>query len=235
MKQQLTVQAGDLIVQQKDNTWSAVKILAIDSWGPGILTAYCQIYRPVSTKPTIASLATTEVSIGLAPIDAWSFSEGWECIGNSVPSADELSCYLEHLKLTDFPRYASVTGQDIESIVHRANEHYKQGYALDDQGNKMEAITEYSRALELFPLYYEALDNRGLIHMELGNYREALQDFDQSLRIHPHGFEAFISRGKCFLKLDDLIAAEKVFREGMSAFHEHRETFRALLIHVHEL
>ncbi|AKJ27044.1 hypothetical protein AAW51_0353 [Caldimonas brevitalea] len=143
--------------------------------------------------------------------------------------------FVEYLKLTDFPRYISFTGQDSKEIVRKANEHYKLAYTLGDQGKRTEAIAEYSQPIELFPLFYEAIDNRAFIYMELGKIREALRDFEQSLRVNPNGMAAFFSKGECLMKLGDLKAAKDIFQEGQTRFPEQRATFTKFLEQVRAL
>ena len=231
-KQRLTPKAGDLIVQQGKGGWSAIKILAVDPWPDGTSTAHCLTYKSVPTKPTAESLQQAKVLAWHAPIAAESFSNGWEVIGNQVPSKDELVGFVEYLKLTDFPRYISFTGQDTKEVVRKANEHYSRAYALGEKGKKAESIDEYSKAIDLFPLFYEAIDNRAFTYMELGRVREALQDFEQSLRVNPNGMAAFFSKGECLMKIGDLKAAAAIFREGQTRFPEQRAMFTKFLEQV---
>jgi tetratricopeptide (TPR) repeat protein len=160
---------------------------------------------------------------------ASSFGSGWERIANQPVSKEELVGFVEYLKLTDFPRYVSFTGQDSKQIVRKANEHYKRAYSLGEQGKRVEAIAEYSHAIDLFPLFYEAIDNRAFTYMELGKYKEALADFELSLRVNPNGMAAFFSKGECLLRLGQASAAEAIFSEGVTRFPEQRATFKKYL------
>lgn len=230
--QPLIVKAGDLIIQKDKSGWSAIKILAVDPWPDGSAAAHCLTYETTSSKPTFESLKAAKVRIWHAPINASSFKD-WELVGNQAPSKDEFSGFIEYLKLTDFPRYVSFTGQDSREIVRRANEHYQKAYALGDQGKRAEAIAEYGKAIDLFPLFYEAIDNRAFTYMEL--VPEALQDFEASLRVNPNGMAAFFSKGECLMKLGQLKAAEAVFQEGQTKFPEKRALFTKFLEQVRAL
>jgi tetratricopeptide (TPR) repeat protein len=231
----LRVKPGDLIVQQANEGWAAIKILAVDTWPDGTSAAHCLTYIPTPGKPTVETLKSAKVRVWHAPINAGSFSKGWELIGNQAPSKDELVGFVEYLKLTDFPRYISFTGQDSKEIVRKANEHYKRAYALGDQGRRKEAIAAYSEAIDLFPLFYEALDNRAFTYMELGRFEDALRDFEQSLRVNPGGMAAFFSKGECLMKLRQFKAAESVFQEGVTRFPEKRAMFQQFLDRVRAL
>ncbi len=234
-RENLSVKPGDLIVQHDKNGWAAIKILAVDPWLDGTAAAHCLTYKAMPNKPTIESLRQAPVLVWHAPIAASSFNQGWERIGNQAPSKDELAGFVEYLKLTDFPRYVAFTGQDSSEIVRQANEHFKRANALANQDKRMEAIAEYSQAIELFPLFYEAMDNRAFTYMELGRNREALRDFEQSLLVNPNGMAAFFSKGECLMKLGDLKAAEAIFQEGQSRFPEQRAMFKKFLEQVRAL
>jgi tetratricopeptide (TPR) repeat protein len=234
LPQTLVVKPGDLITKKEKDGWAAIKILAVDPWPDGSAAAHCLTYESAASKPTIGSLKQASVRVWHAPIDAGSFKD-WELIGNQPPSKEELSGFVHYLKLTDFPRYVSFTGQDSKEIVRKANEHYKKAYALGDRGKRAEAISEYSKAIDLFPLFYEAIDNRAFTYMELGRVQEALQDFEASLRVNPDGMAAFFSRGECLMKLGRLTAAEAVFVEGQTKFPDKRALFAKFVERVRAL
>ena len=234
-RQPLVVQPGDVIVQQGDRGWSAVLILEVDRWPDGSAAAHCLSYDAVATRPTLASLAQAPVRIRHAPIAAASFAAGWTLIGRRPVTTEDRDGFLEYLKLTDFPRYVALSGVDTAALVAAANAHYQQAYALGEQGQRLEAIAEYSRAIDLFPLFHEAIDNRAFTSMELGRHDEALRDFEASLRVHPDGVAAFFSRGECLMKLGRLDEAEAVFLHGLDRLPEQRALFTDFLGRVRTL
>lgn len=221
----LSVKSGDMIVQQRDGMWRAVKVLAVDNWGDGTQAAHCMSYAPTPTKPTPESLMGEKVHVWHVPINARTFRSGWQLIGNKSPSARELAGFHEYLKRTDFPRYLTVTGKDVDTIIAAANGHYKRANSLGNSGKPREALIEYDKAIELFPLFYEAIDNQAFTYMELGEFETALKAFEDSLRVNPNGVTAFFSRGECLLKLGHLERAEAVFEEGIVKFPEQRDLF----------
>lgn len=226
----LRVATGDLITQQdEDGRWSVIKILCVDQWPDGSAAAHCRTYMPVDRRPTTSDLATLRVRVGHAPIAAGSFARGWKRIGNQPVVPEDIDGFLVYLKLTDFPRYLKVSGEDAGRIISAANEHYRHACALGDEGRRQEAIAEYDRAIDLFPMFYEAIDNRAFTFMELGDYRTALAGFQDSLRMHPDGMAAFFSRGECLLRLKQYAEAEAVFAAGLERFPEHREQFAKFL------
>jgi tetratricopeptide (TPR) repeat protein len=220
------VAPGDVIARQDSSSlWHVVKILDVDWIPDGPSTAHCLRYNAAHDKPTADSLATLGVQIWHYPVSAASFDSGWTHISNEAVSKDELEGFIEYLKHTDYLRYIALTKQDLKEVVRKANEHYQRACGLGDQGQRAEAIAEYSEAIDLFPLFYEAIDNRAFTYMELGNYKEGLADFERSLRVNPNGVAAFFSKGECLLRLGQIAQAEAVFAEGVTRFPEQRADF----------
>jgi tetratricopeptide (TPR) repeat protein len=229
----LNIRPGDILIQRAgDGAWRTVRILEVDEAPDGGSVAHCLSYEPSKTKPTMVALAQLPVRIGHAPILASSFASGWERLGNQPVSEDELQGFVEYLKHTNFPRYLRLTGQVGKKLVAKASEHYKLANSLGEQGKRNEAIAEYTAAVDLFPLFYEAIDNRAFTYMELGKYEDALQDFELSLQVNPEGVHAFFSKGECLMKLGRLREAEAIFEQGVARFPEQRDLFSKFLQQV---
>lgn len=221
----LEVSAGDVITQkQDDGSWATILILLVDTWPNGSKAAHCRTFENSASKPDMKAVSRLAIRVGHAPIDAASFAD-WERVGNRAVRDADLDGFKVYLKYTDFPRYLEFTGQDPDKIVSAANAHYKRGYALSDEGKRREAIAEYDKAVELFPLFYEAIDNRAFLHMELGDYRTALAGFEESLRVEPNGEAAFFSRAECHLRLGEFDQAASQFTEGAKKFPANRAQF----------
>ncbi|MET3474941.1 tetratricopeptide repeat protein [Variovorax atrisoli] len=223
---------GDVLAYRSDNAWRAVWVLEVDPWPDGTSVAHCLSYQPLDQKPTVESLKHAEVLIWHSPIDADGVSRGSELIGNRQPAEDDLIGFAEYLRLTDFPRYLELMGQDGHEIVREANAHYLRGNELCEQGRKQEGIAEYDAAVELFPLFFEAIDNRAFTRMELGDFQGALEDFEQSLQVNPDGEAAFFSKGECLMRLGQLAAAESIFKEGRERFPGKKALFDEFLERV---
>lgn len=216
---------GDVLVGQKtDKSWSVVKILAIDEWPDSSQVFHCMVYEPSPERPIAEAIESLKVVIWHAPVDAQAYV-GWEILCSEPVRDCELEGLHEYLKLTDFSRYATATGQDVRTLMSQANELYRRACALGETGDRHGAIDLYTSAIDIFPLFYEAIDNRAFIHMELGDYAAALQGFEESLRVNPNGNAAFFSRGECLMKLGLLDEAVATFEEGLTRFSEHRDLY----------
>lgn len=220
--QQLAVKAGDVLIQpqQDGQGWLALKVFAVEG-----ATAHCLTYEPVQRKPTLESLAQAAVRMAHAPRAAASLADGWELAGNQPATARE----LQGLKYMDFELYVRLTGQDAAAIMRKAEEHFERACVHGAEGRSIEAINEYGKAIELYPLYTEALDKRAFAFMELGLHEKALRDLEESLYINPEGMSAFFCKGECLMKLGHLDEAEAIFIEGQERFPEHASRFNEFL------
>lgn len=224
------MKAGDVLINQRpDGDWTVTKILVVDRWEDGSETFHCRLYKPMQDKPSVDVLSTLPCLAMHAPIAAESYRPDHQILCSLPVTYEELEGFHEYLRQTDFARYAEATGQDIHALVSQANSHYQAALVLGDSGKSQEAIDEYTKAIDLFPPFFEAMDNRGLTYMELNDFNAAARDFEESLRIHPNGHVAFFSRGECLLKMGNLDQAKIVFQEGATRFAEHRETYLRFL------
>jgi protein O-mannosyl-transferase len=66
-----------------------------------------------------------------------------------------------------------------------AKSHYFYGTLLASRGDDAGAMTEYDRAIEIFPAYSEAFHNRGNALARLGRREEAIESFRGCLRFDP--------------------------------------------------
>lgn len=221
------IRAGDVITQDKGHKgWSVIKVLLIDEmagYGP---TFHCLTYDSSTVLPTMDSVRQLPVRIYHAPVAGTAFARGWTVLGNEAASQEELVGFIEYLKLTDFPRYLAFTGQDSKELVGRANALYREACRLGDEGRRVDAIRIYDEVIDIFPLFFEAIDNRAFTFMELGDYQTALSGFEDSLRINPDGTAAFFSRAECLLRLGRFEMARDLFSEGIGRFPEQQEMFR---------
>lgn len=221
----MSLKAGDVIVQHSPTGWATIKIIAVDTWPDGTETAHCIVYESISERPKLAGTSSLAKKVMHAPIAAASFETGWELLGNlPVVEADQEG-FVVYLKHTDFARYLSLTGQKVEDVVGEANRHYQQGIAFGEAGNHERAIAAYGKAIDLFPLFFEAIDNQAFSYMDLGRYDIALGIFETSLEVNPDGMAAFFSRGECLLRLGRLDEAAAIFKEGQDRFPEERALF----------
>jgi Zn-dependent protease len=84
------------------------------------------------------------------------------------------------------------------SSMYASAYHYNRGNILAEEGQYDQAIPEFTKALEINPMYIEAYLNRGAAYIATGQYDEALSDFNKVIEIEPGHAEAYKNRGIAF-------------------------------------
>ncbi|KAL9646469.1 hypothetical protein ABK040_006465 [Willaertia magna] len=111
--------------------------------------------------------------------------EGATFYFNELPSSEEKIGFLTYLEMTDKKRYLEEKfGKTIDEIIHEANELFKKGNSAMDDGDFSLAIVHFTEAFEMLPTFYECLDNKALILMDLNRFEEAIDLWEQSLQIN---------------------------------------------------
>ena len=118
--------------------------------------------------------------------------------------------------------------QDVDEIVEYANLFFNQGNKLSDCKKYNEAINKYTKAIEILPSFYEAIDNRAFCYMDLGKIEEAIKDFKASLVIEPNNFTAIFSIGECYIKLGEFLKSKEYFELANKINPDNKETKKFL-------
>jgi tetratricopeptide (TPR) repeat protein len=77
------------------------------------------------------------------------------------------------------------------SAVAVVNEIYNRGNMLFKQGNYLEALLNYEKAIKLNSSYPKAHNNAGITCIQLQRYDEAMQHFKEAIKIDPNFIEAY--------------------------------------------
>jgi len=84
-----------------------------------------------------------------------------------------------------------------------ADEYYNRGLAQSRQGNLPEAISDYTKAIEIKPDYAEAYYNRGLAYGRQGNHPQAISEYTKAIEIKPDYAEAYKSRWASYFMIKE--------------------------------
>ena len=86
-------------------------------------------------------------------------------------------------------------------VVHKspkkAKPYYNRGVAYDDQGSIQQAISDYTKAIEINPNLAEPYNNRGNAYKQ-GNFIQAISDFAKAIELNPNYTEAYSNRGAAY-------------------------------------
>jgi hypothetical protein len=88
-----------------------------------------------------------------------------------------------------------------------AQAHLKQGDAYVEQGQWDEAITEYSKAIELDPELAEAYSSRGYAYVCKLELDKAMADCNRAIELDPNFARAYYNRGYAYLEKGEVIEA----------------------------
>ena len=148
---------GDIYYSESEGKYYPFRVLRIDRDFP---VFHVLTYYPIQEKPTTKNFNELEVFIWHTPIA--NLDEATFLINQPVRD-EELHGYYTYLKMTHFQRYIEETGQNLDDVTNQATSAFREALALSDEGKIGEAIQKYSEAFDLFPLFYEALDNRAFL------------------------------------------------------------------------
>jgi dienelactone hydrolase len=84
---------------------------------------------------------------------------------------------------------------DPKTVVGSSSVLSSKGIQSLDSGNVDEAISFFSKAIEINPKYSEAYLNRGNAYRRKGQYDQAISDYNKALEINPRSDEAHYHRG----------------------------------------
>jgi len=193
-------QAGDVFYTEKEGQFSIFKLIKHDI---EFKTYHVKIYNPVDILPQKEHLGSLKVMTYHAPIDENGF-ENPQLISPSDLEEDDLLGYLEYIKQTG----------NINEVIQYASKYYQEAYQLSSQKKHELAIVKYSKAIELVPNFFEAIDNRAFCKMDLGRCEEAIEDFKLSLTVNSDSFLAIFSIGECYFKLGEYPKAKEYFEQA---------------------
>ncbi len=114
------------------------------------------------------------------------------------------------------PRAVSVA-EAAQKVPKEARKAYARGLKLKDEGKPDEAFESFSRAIELYPDYFQALAERGDIYVARRDLKQAAEDFERALKLDPHHGHALRGSGYCKLERHEFAAAAEELGRAITA------------------
>jgi S1-C subfamily serine protease len=84
-----------------------------------------------------------------------------------------------------------------------ALEYFYKGYNKFEIGKFEDAVTNYSKYIELSPREAKAFNYRGLAYWKLKKYNKAIKDFTKAMKIDPNFKPAYINRAEVYIKMEE--------------------------------
>jgi tetratricopeptide (TPR) repeat protein len=122
----------------------------------------------------------------------------------------------------------------IESAPDRATSRYREGMHLLGPGDFQGAITQFTKAIAIFPDYADAYLGRGKARQAAGQSAAALADFEKAIAMNPTLELAYISRGMIEHSQGNIAKALEDFtrsihlRPTSDAYYQRGLTYQAL-------
>ena len=126
-------------------------------------------------------------------------------------------------------------GENEQKIPKEAHKAFQQGVKLKQEGERDKALVRFSKAIELFPEYFQAFSERGDLYVIQRKLTEAATDFAEALRIDPQYGPALRGSGYCKLEKKEFARAIDDFERSISAEPENANTYLLLGIAYLEL
>ena len=96
-----------------------------------------------------------------------------------------------------------------------AEEYFNHGVVSYGQGKLSQAISDYTKAIELNPNYVGAYCNRGSSYDDQGNYTQAISDFNKAIEINPKFALFYLNRGLAYGKQSNFTQAISDFTQAI--------------------
>ncbi|HEX8922747.1 MAG TPA: tetratricopeptide repeat protein [Pyrinomonadaceae bacterium] len=134
------------------------------------------------------------------------------------------------------PKAEVVTLAEAEQKVPKqARKAFREGLKFREDSQPEKALQSLSRAVELYPEYFQALAERGDLQVFQRKLAEAAEDFERSLKINPRYGPALRGAGYCKLEKREFEAAIKYLEQSITAQPEHANVYLLLGIAYLEL
>lgn len=223
-----SIHEGDVFATLENGEWHVKRVLRMEN---GSATLHLMLYPPYPSRPSIGQVQRTEPFVLHVPVMYADGDYQGEYLGNIPVEERDMTgynAYVEEMSAgnddTEHEHMHVFTEETIKRISEafdRANRHY-------DKRRYDEAILAYTEVLELWPDYYEALDNMGYVYMDIGQHDKAIELFHRSLEINPFGVTAHGSLGDCHLHCGRFEEARSHYRDAITFAPGHRRLYRLL-------
>jgi tetratricopeptide (TPR) repeat protein len=113
------------------------------------------------------------------------------------------------------PAVVSVSeiGQQVPAAARKA---FKRGLKLKRDGRADEALSNFTRAIELYPNYFQALAERGNLRASRRELAQAAEDFERALKVNARYEAALRGAGYCKLEGREFTGAVEYFERALS-------------------
>ena len=124
--------------------------------------------------------------------------------------------------------HAITAAEAAQKVPKEAHKAFLQGLRFKEDSERDKALERFSRAIELFPEYFQAFSERGDLYVVQRKLNEAAADFAQALKVNDHYGPALKGSGYCKLEKKDFAPAIDDFERSISAEPDNASTYLLL-------
>jgi len=119
-----------------------------------------------------------------------------------------------------------VLWQDVvQKSPHKARPYINRGWAYYNQGNFIQAMSDYTKAIEINPDLIYPYDDRGLIYARQGELTRAISEYNKAIAINPYYAKVYDDRGVTYLKQDHYLQALADFNKAIKVNPEYVDAY----------
>ena len=134
---------------------------------------------------------------------------------------DALKIQMEQLK-QDYNSAGESKKSEIKKSIAQNNKYFEAFLALEEGNNAyfgknfQQAISAYSRAIEMNPNYAEAYNNRGNAYGQIKNFQQAIQDYQNALKFNKVDSRIYANLGNIYLMQKNYSAAINEYTQSIN-------------------
>jgi tetratricopeptide (TPR) repeat protein len=135
-----------------------------------------------------------------------------------IPLMMAITCYsvLAYQRNKIWQDEFTLWNDTVEKSPNKARPHYNRGHSYDKQGDTIQAIADYDKAIELDPDYADAYYNRGLILAKQNKFQQAVEDFTKTIAIKSDYAGAYNNRGIIYARQGNYPKAISDFTQALA-------------------
>ena len=103
--------------------------------------------------------------------------------------------------------------------------YYLMGDVEKKEGHILEALNDYTKAIELNPEHEDSHYNRGVINDEIGNTKLAIQDYCNAIRLNPKQPDSYNNRGWDYFQLGNINSAMQDYNKAIQLNPSYAEAY----------
>lgn len=114
---------------------------------------------------------------------------------------------------------------DVLNSYPSALAYNNRGIAHYAQGDVEAAFSDYNKAIQIDPAYFEAYVNRGIAHYGKGDFDLAISDYKKAIEINPKVSNAYYDLGLAYLKKNDFDEAIFNFNKAIEIYPNYSQAY----------